>query len=79
MTATTHKTEGAYRVDVLVYGESTWATNALRFDTEAEALDYAMDLYSRWTMSDKMRIVASDHPAREAYVAGSEHPKWSTS
>lgn len=66
-----------YRVDVLAAGEWRWATNALRFDTEDQALTYARDLWRRWTGADKMRIVPADHPDHEAYLDGSEHPDWS--
>jgi hypothetical protein len=66
-----------YRVDVLVIGESNWATNALRFDTEDEALAYAHNLYMRWTMANKMRVVPADHMDREPYLPGSEHKAWS--
>lgn len=62
----TVKTEGAYRVDVAVAGERTYASNGLRFDTEAEATAYARDLYSRWTLMVGFRVVPSDQPQREA-------------
>lgn len=64
-----------FRVDVLATGETTWANNALRFDTEAEAESYAKDLYGRWMMMDKARVVPADHPEREQYVEGSENVK----
>jgi len=67
---------GTFRTDVLVHGGRTWATNALRFDTEAEALAYAHDLYGRWMGADRMRVVPSTHPDREPYVPGSEHKDW---
>lgn len=70
--------QGKYRVDVLAVNASSWASNALRFDTEAEALKYAHDLYARWTMAHKMRIVPAGTPEREPYRAGSEHPHWQT-
>lgn len=65
-----------HRVDVLAVGETRWATNALRFDTEAEGLAYAHDLYGRWTLTRKMRVVPDSTPEREPYVPGSEHPDW---
>jgi hypothetical protein len=78
MTAT-YKTEGAYRVDVLARGEVRWASNALRFDSEAEADEYAHDLSSRWTLVEKMRVVPSSHPEREEYKTfepGDKHCHW---
>lgn len=66
------QTTGAFRVDVLAIGEYRWATNALRFDTKEAASAYAVDLFTRWTMADHMRVVPSDHAEHEAYVTGSE-------
>ena len=60
-----HKTEGKYRVDVSVPGESRWATNALRFDTVEEATAYAKDLLGRWMQPDLARVAESDTPDRE--------------
>jgi hypothetical protein len=65
-----------FRVDVKVVGENSWATNALRFDTEPEALAYAHDLYSRWSSAERMRVVPDTTPDREPYVPGSAHADW---
>jgi hypothetical protein len=65
---------GKLRVEVLAIGERTWATNALEFDTHPEASLYARDLYSRWTMVDKLRIVPVSHSKREPYEPGSDDP-----
>ena len=67
-----YQTEGKYRVDVSVPGESTWATNALRFDTVEEATDYARDLLGRWLQPDLARVVESDTPDRETVDTGDE-------
>jgi hypothetical protein len=66
-----HK-DGAWRTEVLTFGSTAWATNALRFDSEEEALDYADDLAGRWLMVDKVRAVPVTTPNREPYVEGSE-------
>ena len=41
----------SYAVYVNTAGDSpdAWATNALRFETEAEAQQYGLDLAMRWT------------------------------
>lgn len=64
-TASSHKTEGAFRVDVTDDARS-WATNALRFDSEAEGEEYARDLSGRWLAVKAARVVSSDTPERES-------------
>lgn len=61
-----------WRAEVLCFNEPGWASNALRFDTEAEALAYAWNLRSRWMLVDKVRAVPDSTPEREYYVEGSE-------
>ena len=56
-----------FRVDILGYGERTWATNRLRFDTYDEAVAYAHDLHGRWTMAHRLRVVTDDTPDRAPY------------
>jgi hypothetical protein len=63
------------RVDVLARGERRWATNALEFDTPEEATTFARDLYSRWMLVEKLRIVPVTHPQREVYEPGSDDPE----
>ena len=63
------------RVEVLARGESRWATNALEFDTRVEATTFANDLYARWTLVEKLRIVPVSHPRGEAYEDGSDDPE----
>lgn len=53
-----------YRVDVTTDGQG-WATNALRFATESEAKDYAVDLSGRWLAVRACRVVVADTPDRE--------------
>lgn len=71
--------EGAgkrFRAEVLASGESTWATNGLRFDTRDEALDYAVDLSGRWMAVQKWRAVDESTPFREVYQDGSADGGW---
>jgi len=43
----------------------SWTSNALRFDTEDEAKDYARDLTSRWTAVRDWRVVQCDDETDE--------------
>lgn len=70
------QTEGLWRAEVLTYNETHWASNALRFSSEAEALGYGFELRSRWMLVDKVRAVPSTTPDREVYVPGSEAAHW---
>lgn len=68
----TVQTEGPWRAEVLVFNEIRWATNALRFNSESEALTYAIELRGRWMLVDKVRAVPDATPLSEAYEPGSE-------
>ena len=48
----------------------TWAGNALRFATEAEADAYARDLARRWFLVTATRVVPSHDPVNYAIVDG---------
>lgn len=47
-----------FKVEVLAFGETTWASNGLRFATAAEAEVYAVDLAQRWMGVKDWRVVA---------------------
>lgn len=61
-----------YRVDYHIFGESGWATNAVRFDTREEAMVAGRRKANAWTLVHAMRVVPETTPDREAYVPGSE-------
>ncbi len=63
------------RVDVLARGDRCWATSALEFDTPEEATTFARDLYSRWMLVEKLRVVPVSRPRGEAYEPGSDDPE----
>jgi len=46
-----------YKVEVQADNTGTWASNALTFDTAESAKDYALDLWSRWTLVRHWRVV----------------------
>lgn len=72
MTMSMVNTEGPWRMEVVVYGERTWATNGLRFATKDDADAYGRALFSRWTGAQFMRSVDESTPMREPYTEGSE-------
>jgi hypothetical protein len=63
------------RVEVLAKGEVRWAANSRECNTPQEATTYARDLYSRWTLVEKLRIVPASHPKGERYEPGSDDPE----
>lgn len=54
--------------EVLVSGE--WSGNALRFETEAEAAEWARALLWRWFVPTDSRAVPSEDPVSDALVEG---------
>jgi len=49
-------------MEVVADSTGTWAGNALRFATHAEAECYAADLASRWLLVRETRVVESSDP-----------------
>lgn len=49
-----------YKVWILAYGETTWATNQLDFETFDEAKSYAVDLLCRWMGAKEFAILPKD-------------------
>jgi|TARA_Y100000310_G_scaffold80589_2_gene77269 hypothetical protein len=49
-----------FKIEVQADASGTWAGNALRFDTRAEAEDWARNLASRWTAVREWRVVEED-------------------
>jgi hypothetical protein len=62
-----------FRVEVLARGEHQWAHNALEFDTRELAFAYADDLWRRWTLADKLRVVPLSTPKNQPYEEGTEN------
>jgi len=50
--------------------EQSWGTNALRFATEKEAVEYGADLFSRWMGADEYRAAQSEDPVRNRWENG---------
>lgn len=49
-----------YKVWILAYGETLWATNGLDFETVDDANSYASDLLSRWMGAKDFAILPKD-------------------
>jgi len=47
----------AYKAEVIADDSGKWVSNSLVFATEEEAMSYAKDLRSRWTMVRDIRVV----------------------
>lgn len=60
----------SYKVEVKTFGETRWASNAVRFATEAEAEAAAVDLAGRWTMVEHYRATPSDDPVNYKWENG---------
>ena len=46
-----------YKAEVQVANDPKWYSNNLEFKTEAEAEEYAKDLFQRWTLAIDWRVV----------------------
>jgi len=60
----------SYKPEVIADDSGNWTGNGLAFATEAEALAYAKDLYSRWTLVREFRTVESDQAVNYKWVDG---------
>lgn len=50
----------SWAAEVIADASGTWCGNALRFATKDEAESYVADLYSRWLMVQRTRVVESE-------------------
>lgn len=54
----------SFKVEVEVYGEEgRFHSNGMRFESEEQAKEYAIDLHSRWYAVKSWRVATSDEPA----------------
>lgn len=53
--------------EVIADSSEKWTRNALRFATKEEAEGYVADLYCRWTMVSKTRVLESDDPVNHSW------------
>jgi len=50
----------SFKAEVQADNTGTWAGNALRFATEAEAASYGSDLMGRWMLVRAVRVTVSE-------------------
>jgi hypothetical protein len=62
----------SWKPEVRVHNDPKWYDNAIRCETEAEAIAYARDLEARWTSADAVRAVECADPVNGKWVDG----KW---
>ena len=62
----------AWKPEVRVANDERWYDNAVRCETEAEALAYGRDLEMRWTSAKEIRATQCDDPVNGKWVDG----KW---
>jgi len=58
----------SFKPEVRADNTGTWAGNALRFATKAEAERYVADLAMRWTLVYDTRVVETEDPVNYAIV-----------
>lgn len=46
-----------WKVEVRVFNDPQWYSNAMRYDSEEQAEAAGKDLWSRWTMAQEYRVV----------------------
>ena len=58
----------SWKAEVLADSSGQYASNALRFATQAEAGSYAIDLFHRWSAVKNWRTVPSNDPVTYAWA-----------
>jgi hypothetical protein len=61
----------SWKAEIIVDDSGEWEGDALRFETEQEALAYARDLEFRWSAVRAKRIVKSEEPVNYRWTADS--------
>ena len=59
-----------FKAEVIADSSGKWVGNALVFQTQKEAEDYARDLWSRWTLVSEWRVVKTDEPVSYTFTTG---------
>lgn len=60
----------SYKLGVKIPGDTEFVFNALRFETEKEAEEYGIDLFSRWTAVRETWVITSDEPVNYRFING---------
>jgi hypothetical protein len=59
-----------WTAEVIAESNGKWTGNKLVFATKTEALDYAADLFGRWTSVRETRVVETIKPVNAAWIIG---------
>lgn len=60
----------SWKPEVRVVNDPKWYDNAVRLETKAEALEYARDLWRRWTLVREIQATETDDPVNGDWVDG---------
>jgi len=60
----------SYKLGVKTPGDTEFVTNGLCFETEREAKDYGVDLFSRWSVVKETKVLTSDEPINYRFING---------
>jgi hypothetical protein len=69
-TSTERNLPMSWKPEVIADSSGQWSSNAVRFATEAEAGAYVRDLYRRWTLVTKFRVIESEDPVNYRWEDG---------
>lgn len=58
----------SYKTEVVADPSGQWCGNGLAFASEAEAEAYARDLYSRWSLVTRYRVIRADQIVNSAWT-----------
>jgi hypothetical protein len=61
-----------FRAEVTGIGEMVWSSNAMEYDTEAQAKEWLDGLSTRWFGYDLSRVVTVDTPQRQPVLFESD-------
>jgi hypothetical protein len=65
----------SWKAEVVTDDSGKWASNALRFATEAEAIGYAKNLHARWTLVREYRATECDDPVTSTWDEARPDPE----
>jgi hypothetical protein len=63
-------TKMSYKLGVKTPGDTEFVSNALCFETEREAEEYGIDLFSRWMVVKETQVIPSNEPVNYRFING---------
>lgn len=58
-----------FKIEIQV-GKDPWCSNALVFATEEETNEYGQDLYARWVLVNKWRVIPTEKEPNYQFING---------